>query len=262
MDFNKNNDARNVPLKKNVIFTTDNRDERIDKTSFVNDAQKIQYVLDLFSQACAHELKEPLRNIASFSHLLSCRNTAHFDEESVHYMRLIRQNIDRMHLLTHDLAYYVHLMAQKEYETTRVDLNAILHDIRKKLNHRLIAEKATLIVDPLPRILGVSTHFFRLFFNLIDNALKFCSHPPMIHIFVREQTQCWEIYVNDNGIGIEQDYHQLIFHMFSRLHDKNAYEGSGIGLAICNAIVQKQCGTIDVKSSRGKGSQFRVILPK
>ena len=250
-----------VPLKHAHFINSDVDEPHV--TPVMEYVQKLGYVLERCSHACAHELKEPIRNVASFMYLLACRNEMQCDEESLQYMILMRQNIDRIRTLTNDLAYYLQLMNQAEDNNIIIDLNSVLYDITEKLRNRLLEKKATITVATLPAILGVPAHVHRLFFNLIDNALKFCTNvAPCITVFVHEHEQCWEFYVKDNGIGIEHEYHQSIFNMFSRLHTHDHYEGSGLGLALCKEIAHQHHGTIDVHSVIGHGSEFRVTLPK
>ena len=138
-----------------------------------------------------------------------------------------------------------------------------MHHIKEKFNKQIAQYSAEIIINPLPIISGIRPHIDRLFLNLIDNAFKFRSTKPLaIHIFAIDQKEHWQFHVCDNGIGINNQYHESIFNMFNRLHNHSEYEGSGIGLAVCKEIVHKHKGTISVQSTPNNGSEFIITLPK
>ena len=252
----------NAKLNNSIIFFENDR-YRDRSTTCTNHTKRMSYALERFSHACAHELKEPLRSAASFVHLLLHKNERQFDEESLDHLHHIRQSIDRMDMLIKDIAYYLSVVEQTSYAKVTIDTNEIFYSIKEKFKNQLLENGAQFTITELPIISGVRTHIYRLFFNLIDNAFKFCSQKPVnINVFAIEQEKFWEFHVCDNGIGIESEYHESIFHMFNRLHHKDCYEGSGIGLAVCKEIVQKHHGRIEVKSILGRGSEFVVTLPK
>ena len=161
------------------------------------------------------------------------------------------------------IAYYLSIVEQTSHEKVTIDTNEICCSIKEKFKIRLLESDAHFTIGTLPIVLGVRMYIHRLFLNLIDNAFKFRSQKPLhIKVFAIEKNQSIEFHVCDNGIGIENEYHESIFNMFSRLHDKYSYEGSGIGLAICKEIIQKHHGKIKVISTPGYGSEFIVTLPK
>ena len=216
--------------------------------------------LDRFAYVCSHDLKEPLRATSNFIHLLFTRNAAQFDEESMLYVNYVLKSIDRMSTLIKDILLYSEITEQtKEH----LDMNAIIHDIKETFNYRLLEIGGNLDVQNLPEILGIKTQINQLFTNLISNAIKFHSKNPLIiEIFAADKNSFWEFHVRDNGIGIDKEYHQSIFTMLKRLHSKNLYEGSGIGLSICEKIMHNHAGKIYVQSVPEGGSDFVLTFPK
>ena len=251
----------NKKLNNGIIFLKNDRyKERT--TSFSHHSKKMDYLFERFSHACTHELREPMRSAANFIQLFSHRNKQ-LDEESLDHLCHIRQSIDRMDMLVKDIAYYLSIVEQTNHSKVAIDTNEIFYSIKEKFRKQLLANDAQFTIATLPNIPGVRTHIQRLFLNLVDNAFKFCSQKPVrITVFAIEQEKFWEFHLCDNGIGIESEYHESIFNMFTRLHHKDSYDGSGIGLAVCKEIVQKHHGKIEVKSVLGCGSEFIVILPK
>ena len=229
----------------------------------VENLRRSNQALDRFAYVCSHDLKEPLRSIANFIQLLFSHNAEQFDEESLVYMRHTLKGVERMNTLIKDILSYSETVEQSGHERVPLNMNKILNDINESFDYRLSEIGAQLKVGVLPTILAVSTQINQLFTNLISNAIKFCSEKPLvIEIFTVEHDHFWEFHVRDNGIGIAEEYHKSIFTMFKRLHSKNQYEGSGIGLATCQKIVNDYDGEIYVQSAVGAGSDFVFTLPK
>lgn len=248
-------------LSNHIIFFKNNRykDRSI---TFSDHSTKMDYLFERFSHACSHELREPMRSAANFIQLFSHRNKQ-LDEESLGHLCHIRQSIDRMDILIKDIACYLSIVEQTNHSKVAIDTNEIFYSIKEKFTKQLLENDGQFTIATLPTIPGVRTHIQKLFLNLVDNAFKFYSQKPVrINVFAIEQEKFWEFHVCDNGIGIESEYHESIFNMFSRLHHKDSYDGSGIGLAVCKEIIQKHHGKIEVKSVLGCGSEFIVTLPK
>jgi chemotaxis family two-component system sensor kinase Cph1 len=139
----------------------------------------------------------------------------------------------------------------------------VLKKARTNLRIAIESEGATVTHDKLPAVMADNSQLVQLFQNLIGNALKFHGpEAPRIHIGVEERDEAWEFSVRDNGIGIEPQYFDRIFMMFQRLHSKDEYPGTGIGLAICKKIIDRHGGNIRVESQPGNGSTFYFTLPK
>ncbi len=219
--------------------------------------------LEQFTYACTHDLKEPLRSIANFSKLLFNRHINQFDEESLLHMRCIIKGIDRMRTLIDGILSYSEVTCETAHEKTLLNINSIVSEIHMMLSHQFSEIGAQLNVRELPTISGIENQINQLFTNLISNALKFRSKTPlMIDISVIDKGSFFEFRVSDNGIGIEEEYHKSIFNVFTRLHSKSKYEGSGIGLSTCQKIVNGHQGEIYVQSVLGEGSDFIFTLPK
>lgn len=224
--------------------------------------EKINTILSLFTHAYAHELREPIRNASNFTQLLSHQECSKFDDNAQVYIKNIQQCIDRMESVTRDISYYISLIEPVDYENVKVNTNDIVESIRKKLSATIIENKIRFNVGLLPSIFCATNHVYMLFFNLIENAVKFRSEMPLlVDIYAKQEENFWKFYISDNGIGIEREYHRSIFDIFKKLHDRNKYEGAGVGLAICKKIAQKYKGEIQVESVPSKGSTFIVTLP-
>ena len=224
---------------------------------------KMRQIIKNLTHAYTHELREPIRSVSNITQLLSCHASKQLDNKDLHYLTLIQKSVKRMDTLTKDISYYLSIIEQKKYITTNINTNNILHYIKEKFQKKVHDRSIIFTIGSLPTVVGVQSHIYRLFFNLIDNALKFKSENPLnIHIFACEQKENWEFHICDNGIGIEKQYHTVIFNMFYRLHAHNHYTGSGIGLALCKEIVDQHKGTIFVQSKPGAGSTFIFTLPK
>ena len=229
----------------------------------VKNLSRSNQALERFAHVCSHDLKEPLRSISNFIHLLFNTNSEHFNEESMLYMRHILKGVDRMDVLIKDILEYSKIVGQSACERIPLNVNNIICKINDTLEYRFLEIGARLNVGHLPTILGEPTQVNQLFTNLISNSLKFHSEKPVIiDIFSIEDELFWEFHVRDNGIGIEKEYHKSVFTMFKRLNSKNQYEGSGIGLSICQKIVHEHLGEIYVESPPGGGSEFIFTFPK
>jgi two-component system sensor kinase FixL len=259
--YTLNGEIGGVIVYSNVVTERKENENRLNTT--VENLIRSNQSLERFAHVCSHDLKEPLRSISNFIQLLFGRNSEHFDEESLIYMRHTLKGIDRMNSLIKDILLYSKITGQTTSTKIPLDLNRILYDIKETFDYNLSKIDACLNISELPTVLGEPTQIDQLFTNLVENAIKFRSDKPLvIDIFTVEKTLFWEIHMRDNGIGINEEYHKSIFTMFKRLHGKSQYEGSGIGLAICQKIVHEHFGKIYVKSVPEGGSDFVFTLPK
>jgi PAS domain S-box-containing protein len=218
--------------------------------------------LEQFAYVASHDLQEPLRMVASFSQLLESRYKDQIDEDADDYIEFIVEGANRMKKLIDDLLAFSRLNTEaKEFKLT--DTNSALDDVLVNLNPTIMENNAQITHDPLPIIKVDSSQIRQLFQNLITNAIKFHGdEPPKIHISAEETGKEWLFSVSDNGIGIDSNHLEKIFNVFNRLHTREEYEGTGIGLAICKRIVERHGGKIWVESEPGKGSTFYFTLSK
>ncbi len=218
--------------------------------------------LQEFAFVAAHDLQEPLRKIMTFGDLLKTRYSTALDESGVIYLERIINSVARMRDQLYDLMEYSRVATRPE-PRKQADLGKIAREVLKSFEEKIRETGAGIEIGTLP-IMEVGEHqISRLFQNLIGNALKFRSEaPPVIKIDsdCRNGEYC-EIFVRDNGIGFEQEYAELIFKPFQRLHGRGEYEGTGMGLAICRKIAERHGGSIRAESKPGRGSKFIVKLP-
>jgi signal transduction histidine kinase len=216
-----------------------------------------------FAHAASHDLREPLRMIHSFAQLLERRNESKFDDSSMEFLNFITDASKRMTTLVNDLLDYATTGTQLS-EIQPVDLNDYIFKITNNLHLTIQETQATIEAGELPIIDAHPTLITQLFQNIISNGIKFrkASLPPTIKINCIDKEHSHLITISDNGIGIREEDQKKIFNVFRRLHSKQEYEGSGIGLATCKKIVDKYGGKIWVESAFGHGSTFFILLPK
>ncbi|MES2252884.1 MAG: ATP-binding protein [Pseudomonadota bacterium] len=254
-------DIGGVIIYSNIATERKQIEKNLDIT--VENLTRSNQSLELFAHICSHDLKEPLRSISNFTQLLFNINSDQFNEESLLYVRYIVKGIERMNSLIKDILVYSKAASKTQPERLSLDLNDIINEIKETLDYSIKEVDACFKVAYLPAIFGSPTQIKQLFLNLISNSLKFHSDKPLIiELFAVEKTSFWEIHIRDNGIGIDEEYREDIFTIFKRLHSKNQYEGSGIGLSTCQKIVHEHLGEIHVKSIPEGGSEFIFTLPK
>jgi PAS domain S-box-containing protein len=218
--------------------------------------------LKQFAFSASHDLQEPLRSIKIYSELLTKRYAHKLDGESLKFMAFLRNGATRMEALLRDLLAYT--------QVSRFDIPVKIVDAKEAFNEAL-AGLSGIVVDtgaqittgPLPSLAVSSVHLQQLFQNLIGNALKYRSpeRRPLVQVGAERQDGYWVFSVADNGIGIDPEYKENIFGLFKRLHTSDKYPGTGVGLAICQRILDRYHGRIWVESEPGRGSIFRFTLP-
>lgn len=218
--------------------------------------------LEDFAYVASHDLQEPLRKIQAFSNLL----TTEYGEQlgdGADYANRMNAAASRMSTLIQDLLAFSRVTT-KSNPRIKVDLKEIVADVLIDLETRLEAVNGTVVVGDLPTVKADPTHMRQLFQNLISNALKFHKpgEPPVVNVASRGNDSMWEITVKDNGIGFDEKYADKIFSVFQRLHGRDSYEGTGIGLAVCRKIVERYDGNITAVSEKNKGSTFIIRLPR
>lgn len=220
--------------------------------------------LERFAQVASHDLQEPLRTISSFLQLLSKRYAGQLDETGQRYIGYAVGGADRMRGLIDALLTYSRIDRRDSVAVTEVALEHILESIQSDLRVAIQQCGAVITHDPLPTVKGHEGQLSQLLLNLVSNALKYrrADTPPHIHISCEETPRTWTFSVRDNGIGIEPQYHERIFVVFQRLHTRDAYEGTGVGLAICKRVVERHGGKIWVESTPSQGSTFFFTLAR
>ncbi|ADB37926.1 sensor histidine kinase [Spirosoma linguale] len=233
--------------------------------------------LQQFAYVASHDLQEPLRKVQQFGDLLKNRYAGQLGD-GVNYLERMQSAASRMSTLIRDLLSFSRISTQQD-TIAPVSLSAVFKNVLTDLDLRIQETNAMITLSPLPDIQGDQSQLEQLFQNLVSNALKFRrpGERPVIHVsskllptedlpaFVKptRQTAAYHrIDVSDNGIGFDEKYIDRIFQVFQRLHGKNEYVGTGIGLAICEKVVANHGGAISASSQPGQGATFSVYLPK
>jgi PAS domain S-box-containing protein len=217
--------------------------------------------LQQFAYVASHDLQEPLRMVTSYLDLLNHKYGDRLEPKAKEYMAYAVDGADRMRELVNDLLSYSRVDS-KPMKLEVVDLNTVVDEVAKDLHVSINDTKAEMFVDALPTIVADRTKIKQVFQNLLSNAVKFHDDAPaIVTISARRLGREWQFAVKDNGIGIDSKFQDKIFEMFQRLHTKEEYAGTGIGLAISKKIVEKHGGRIWVESEPGKGSTFYFTIP-
>ncbi|MBP0013574.1 MAG: GAF domain-containing protein [Roseofilum sp. SID2] len=247
-------------LRKSLIHIILNQVDELSKLT--RELERSNAELEKFAYIASHDLQEPLNLIASYVELLEMRYEDQFDQEGKDFLGFVVEGVSHMQGLIDDLLTYSRV-GRKGQKFVAINAEDILKRSLVNLQVRIAEVQAKITYDSLPDILGDTTQLTQLFQNLISNALKFHrDNISQVHIGVREQREEWLFSVQDNGIGIEKEMADRIFTIFQRLHTREEYEGTGIGLAICKKIVEVHGGKIWVESEVGQGSTFYFTIPK
>jgi PAS domain S-box-containing protein len=219
--------------------------------------------LQQFAYIASHDLQEPLRAISGFTELLVKRYHGKIDEKADTYIDFITEGTTRMQQMIQDLLTYSRVQTQV-HEFVLIDSNTSLDLALSDLQVATKEHDAVITNDPLPSIYADQEQITKMFQNLIGNAIKFHKPgvAPTVHISAKQDKNNWIFSVSDNGIGIRQEYADRIFKIFQRLHTRDEYPGTGIGLAICKRIAEQHGGTIWIESVPGSGSTFYFTIPK
>ncbi len=217
--------------------------------------------LEQFAYAASHDLKEPLRSIYGFLELLRHRYEGKLGPDADEYINYAVDGALRMRKLIDNLLEYSRV-GRRDQSPSPVDCAVILKTVITNLQPDLVEKHGRITWDPLPTVMGNPVELSQLFQNLIANAIKFHGpQPPEIHVGAVLQGREWRFHVRDNGIGIHPKDFDRIFVIFQRLHSRDEYPGTGIGLSLCKKIVERHGGRIWVESEPGKGSTFFFTLP-
>lgn len=236
---------------KSYAFDLENMNRRLERSN---------RELELFAHLASHDLKEPLRTIASYVQLIDKKYSSLLPPEAQDYMNFATSGVKRMHSMINDILSYSKVGASR-LNLESVNFNDLLEIVLQGIERKIEESSAHIEYTKLPVIKADKNQIGQLFQNLIQNALKYRrEEKPIIKVDVKQKNNYWEFSVTDNGAGIAPEYHEKIFNLFNRVKETSANEGSGIGLAICKKVVSNHGGRIWVESEEGKGSVFYFTI--
>lgn len=215
-----------------------------------------------FASVAAHDLQEPLRKVQAFATRLQTKCSELLNDTGKEYVEKIRSSTNRMQALIDDLLTFSRISTRAQpFQTTSLD--DLARDVISDLEIRIEKTNAKIEIGTLPNLQADAIQMRQLFQNLISNAIKFAKKdvPPIVKISAEVEDSLCRLYFADNGIGFDEKYLDRIFTIFQRLHEREEYEGTGVGLAVCKRIVERHNGSITAKSSPGAGATFIITLP-
>lgn len=226
------------------------------------DLERSNRELEQFAYVASHDLQEPLRMVSSYTQLLADRYENHLDEKAKKFINYAVDGAIRMQQLIHDLLLFSRVTTRGAvFESA--DSHAALGMAIANLGEAIRESGALVTSDDLPQVIADQTQLVQVFQNLISNAMKFRGREqPRIHVTAKEEDRHWLFSVKDNGIGIDSRYKDKVFVIFQRLHTREEYPGTGIGLALCQRIIERHGGKIWFDSRPGQGSTFYFTFPK
>ncbi|WP_276253933.1 sensor histidine kinase [Halomontanus rarus] len=259
-------DIVDAPLDRNLLFRRLDtllvrRRQSKDLMHYVSKLEKSNASLKQFAYAASHDLQEPLRMVSSYLQLIERRYGDALDDDGEEFLEYAVDGAERMRDMIEGLLEYSRVDTRGEMMET-VDLNRVLEDAIANLQMKIEEYDATITSDSLPSVEGDGGQLRQLIQNLLSNAIEYSGEdPPRIHVSAERVGTEWQISVRDDGIGIDPDDQNRIFDVFQRLHNHDEHPGTGIGLALCQRIVDRHDGRIWVDSTVGEGSTFTFTLP-
>ncbi|WP_440771141.1 PAS domain-containing protein [Natronorubrum sp. DTA28] len=251
-------------VRRGVVTLTDVTERREYQRQLEETVSKLEASnerLEQFAYAASHDLQEPLRMVSSYLQLLENRYGDDFDSDAEEFLEFAVDGADRMRAMIEGLLAYSRVETRGDpFES--VELDSVVAAAREQLRLQIEEERAEIAVESLPRVRGDAGQLRQVFQNLLSNALTYSGdEPPRVRVSAERAGAEWIVSVHDEGIGIEPDEQNRIFEVFERLHARDEYRGTGIGLALCQRIVERHDGKIRVDSEPGEGSTFSVVLP-
>ncbi len=225
---------------------------------------RVNHDLEQFAYSASHDLQEPLRNVSAYSQLLHRRYAGTLGDDGEMFLGYIVDGAQRMGQLLSDLLAYTRAGSEDDAPVALTDCEAVLERVVAGLDQTVQHTRAVITHSRLPSLCIYPGHMQQVFQNLIGNALKYRKEgeAPRVHVHAEAQNGAWQFSITDNGIGIAPEYHERIFGMFKRLHsDTEKYSGTGMGLAICQRIIERYGGRVWVESDVAAGSTFRFTFP-
>lgn len=232
------------------------------KAALATELERSNKDLEQFAYVASHDLQEPLRTVSSFVGIIADRFKGELDEETELHMKIVVEGARRMRQMIDDLLHYSKV-GTKEKRFLRINCEEVLQTATENLKMAIEEIGVEIVKTPLPQIIGDMAQLISLFQNLLGNAIKFHgTEKPRIRVSATkvEGSVFWRFAVQDNGLGIEPKFHEKIFVLFQRLHGRQDYPGTGIGLSVCKKIVERHGGRIWVESEPGKGTTFFFTL--
>jgi PAS domain S-box-containing protein len=262
--INRDISAR-IQLEKELRAARDLLEQRVEERTRELDQKATELArsnseLEQFAYIASHDLQEPLRMISSYLQLIERRYKGRLDQDADEYIHFAVDGAQRLKALINDLLSYSRA-GNRGRPFEPVDTADLVEQLRQALQVTIRENGAEITTAALPVVMGDAAQLSQLFQNLVTNALKFRGEqPPRIHISAEPIPQGWQFAVRDNGIGIDPQYAERIFVIFQRLHGRDQYPGTGIGLAVCKRIVERHAGRIWVESQPGQGATFFFTL--
>ncbi|WP_436348723.1 sensor histidine kinase [Natronorubrum sp. FCH18a] len=218
--------------------------------------------LEQFAYAASHDLQEPLRMVSSYLQIIERRYEDDLDDDGEEFLEFAINGADRMRDMIEALLEYSRIETRGD-PLEPIDLDVVFGDVLDDLAIRIKQSDADITVDSLPQVQGDRRQIRQLFQNLLDNAITYSGdEPPRVHVSAEQDGSEWIVSVRDEGIGIDSEHTDEVFEVFRRLHSRDEYPGSGIGLALCQRIVERHGGKIWVESEPDEGTTFMFTLPE
>lgn len=239
---------------------TDRKNAELELADKARDLERSNSELQQFAYIASHDLQEPLRTVQSYLQLLRRRYEGKIDSDADEFIAYAVEGAQRMRQLITDLLSFARVSSRaRPFAST--PLEEVVEEVRRSLEVAIEEHQADISQEALPVVNADRNQLRQLYQNLISNALKFNDSPsPQIHLGAERVGGRWRLTVQDNGIGLRPEYASKVFEIFKRLHAKDDYEGTGIGLAICKKIVERHGGSIGVESAPGEGATFWFTL--
>jgi light-regulated signal transduction histidine kinase (bacteriophytochrome) len=253
--------SRTNKLLEVEIKEHEKSEKKLEKT--VAELERSNKDLEQFAYIASHDLQEPLRSVSGFLQLLSRRYHGKLDSKADQYIDIAVGGANRMQTMIEDLLKFSRVTTRGE-KFKPTNFETVLSDVLLNLKVSIDENNASITHDPLPTVMADESQMKQVLQNLISNAIKFHSEEthPKIHLSAEEKNQEWIFSVKDNGIGIDPKYAERVFEVFKRLHTRQKYPGTGIGLAVGRKIIERHGGRIWVNSKLGEGSTFHFSIPR